>query len=350
MWPFSNSTPEWEACPDWKNRFDFVVKPTPDIEILSTSPIAHIGIVPYEPAKIVLRYYIVPFQSVSQRLRGALNGQRSRLFFTSFTYDDPELGECTVTREDLCTAFTKLVKNWHNFMRTYSEAAYVINRYPYKDDACLEDAPNPYEDYAAAVEEGDMCKVMSVNAMTRLFYAADYFGQYLDFLSDLEDSGTLPSAWMSYPGVIDTHTVQLKSTGRYRLRVCEGMIDDYAFRASRVLNDHAPCCLETVDEAVAKLRELTRKNLAFKGYTEEDMAELLHGQGTVSPILRRRHVLVGLSAAAELGWTARGCLDPVYTTQTTGSLPSPQAPTKLGAAQKEDCNQCPPPPYNSSEV
>lgn len=108
----------------------------------------------------------------------------------------------------------------------------------------------------------------------RLAAAANYFGQYLSFLSDMEDRAKLPLRWRRYPGPIDENSVRLKATGRYRLRVRKGTIDDYAFRAARIITSDKPHSMPPVEEALKLLRDMAGRALSYKGYSEEDITAI----------------------------------------------------------------------------
>lgn len=236
MLPSTTSLHTWDECPDWPYRYDFVAKACPPIDPASALP--HVHRVPHAKSRIILYYHEIegPNNFLHQRLSRLVRKPKTRLFFTAFVYDDPEHGERTVTREDLCAAFKTLVKHWHCFVSMEAELLNAIHRYPFKDRSKTDTRLYEVDSILTDGKGWGRLDALVPDIHLKLLSAAEYFGQYLSFLSDAEDQGLIPSVWAEYPGSIESRNIFLKSTGRYLMKRYNGTIDDYAFRAGLVLN------------------------------------------------------------------------------------------------------------------
>lgn len=342
MWPFRKPKPDWKACPDWRDRYDFVVKGTVDRSPAKARP--HIVSAPYEPSRPVLYYHRIRFRSTTHRLRAALRGQKYRFHFTAFVYDEPELGQCTVAREELCQAFTALVQAWHKFLRHYAEFEYACNTYPFKGSPSKSAQLEDIADILTGGEGlGRFC-VLVPDTWLRLLSAANYFGQYLNFLSDMEDRGKLPPGWRRYPGPMEEASVRLKATGCYRMKVCKGTIDDYVFRATRIINSDKPSSLPEVDETLELLRDMTRRALRYKGYSDENIDGIFaEAEDCPTSFVLHTRLLDVVPSRTRKPW------EKYFDRVDPGSEPAKQRPSALPATPLESAcsrkSDLAPPPY-----
>lgn len=297
---------------------------------------------------MVLYYQPVPFRNRLQSFRGFFKRVKDDIYFTAFVYDDPELGECMVTRTELCGAFTTLVKAWQRSVRVEAEVYNATRLHPFKGRPATD--PDLYRTEVPALTEGKgwgRCDVIVPDIQRRLPSAADYFGQYLSFLSDAEDKGMLPNGWYRYPGILDDENVRLKSTGRYTMKQYpHSNMDDYAFRASRIINSTSTCCLPAVEEAIDLLRGLTRRALSLKVYSPEDIDKIFAQEDGPSPCLVRQRRLLSVLPIAHL--KGKGIPDPAYSTthiqeSTTDFITTRNA--TAGDGSKQDST---PPPYTAA--
>lgn len=170
------------------------------------------------------------------------------------------------TRSELTAAFGRLVQDWHRFWAFGMDVLYHV-------------PTSPPAGREAEFEErfGDsISRLRAVWQSTqyRLFWGTYLFGDYLEALSEMEDAGRLPSRWprtgldtssrgVRFPGCSLTH------------RAPGGKIDDYAFRAAKVINAKQGERIPEVEDAYTDIESLMWDMLEFKGLDPELSLEAL---------------------------------------------------------------------------
>lgn len=170
------------------------------------------------------------------------------------------------SRSELCAAFGTLVRDWHRFWAFGMDVLYHV-------------AGTPPEGQEAEFEErfGDTVERLRAVWKTvqyRLFWGTYLFGNYLETLSSMEDAGRLPCRWprtgldtssraVRFPGCSLTH------------RAPGGKMDDYVFRAAKVINRKEQERIPEVEDAYTDIESLMWDMLEFKRHDPERTLEAL---------------------------------------------------------------------------
>lgn len=170
------------------------------------------------------------------------------------------------TRAELCAAFARLVREWHHF---WSFGMDVLFHVPTSPPAGRE----------AEFEErfGDTIARLRAtwkSTQYRLFWGTYLFGDYLEALSEMEDAGRLPARWPRT--MLDTTARAVRFPGcSLTHRAPGGRLDDYVFRAARVVNRKEAERIPEVEDAYTDIESLMWDMLDFKGLDPELSLEAL---------------------------------------------------------------------------
>lgn len=226
----------WVEFPDWRSRYEFVVKTS---SYPPTAPCyTHVERAPQGPLSQVVSYQASREAAPKRKLLGW--GRPSPLFFTEFFYKDEHGQDHQTTREDLCAAYRKLVGNWQD-MFTLAQAVHRAWDFALFTDGRETREPTEAETLAL---EGQFFSRLSETATQwmrvgmRMFWEAEFIGQHLAFLSDMEDRGQLPGPFTRFPGAVNDGTASPRFDYRVRLWRKGRQIDDYALRAAPLILQH----------------------------------------------------------------------------------------------------------------
>lgn len=265
MSPLHGYRNPWTEFPDWNGRYDFAVKTS----AYNGQEWTHVARVGGHLCRVV-RYQGPPAGSLLTRVWRAVFPPP--FFFTSFLYDAD--GEVEVPRAALVNGFRQLVGDWQDLRRLALSVYVAWDLAPFLGPAGAR-PPDPTE--VAELETAFSSYLQDTaeryaRVSTRLHWEADFWGQYLAHLSDLEDSGRLPPPFARFPGEIKNG---LSNRFRYRLRMWRDgrQVDDYVFRAAQSLWEREESAELT--DVRERLRDLKYKILEAKGYPEPGKVDLL---------------------------------------------------------------------------
>lgn len=203
------------------------------------------------------------------------------IHFTSFFWYDGSGKTHECTREELCLAFRRLVADWQELF-SLGCAVYSAWEEPFLDSATMEPLPEDCEEVLA--RENELFRRIKSPAKQwhvlglQMFWEAELFAQHLSFLCELEDSGQLPGAFMSYPHKFGQDFGDY-FTERVRLLRRGNRVDNWALCLANIVNRRAESDWPRVSRVAAMrtiLQQLGKDILVAKGHTDEKEFEQHH--------------------------------------------------------------------------
>lgn len=171
-----------------------------------------------------------------------------------------------INRTDVCTAYLRLCDEYNEL----GEALQGLERLVKDSDTLTVERELAFR--ARYRTELDVIRARGQRLLPRLKFAVGNMAQYLEFLNWCENNNKHPpktaGIWARYPGPVTADSVRLPEEERERTLFRNGNMEDYPFRAARVINKtEAP---EGVRMLRKKIERVAREMLQFKGCKDVD--------------------------------------------------------------------------------
>lgn len=184
-----------------------------------------------------------------------------------------------INRVDLCTAYFRLCNDYDGLWR----ALQGLERLATDNDAVS--VGRELEGRSRFKSEFHVIRERGERLLPRLKWAVGHMAEYLEILDRCEAHNVHPprkGAWAVYPDPVTAETVRLPEKETHMRLFRNGNLDDYAFRAAKVINK------TDTPEVVRVLREeierVARDMLEFKGCKDrETVWEYLPMEGGLPP-------------------------------------------------------------------
>lgn len=285
----------WDEFPDWRGTYGFAVRRSP----YTGSSELHVDRNTGGAARGVVRYQSGPEPPPLLPPQRGVRGLLSRLlrwraprphpvYFTSFLWYDRQGCTHECTREELCTAFRRLVADWQELFTlacavwsAWGAAFLDAEKQPL---ACGSDEALRRENELYSRIEPSIQRWSKFG--TRLWYEADLFAQHLSDFTWLEWEKTAPRAFSHYPGTIG-HDLGQHFSDKVRMWYLNGQTDDWVLRYAQLINRHEAgewARLHGINTMKELLVQLRTDVLNAKGYAGEK-----EGERHLDAVTGRRH-------------------------------------------------------------